>query len=221
MLSVARRTMRPFESRAEQVHPMGAATLRLHGSGTSLRFAAPMGRQLTELTILTTAREYDQPFEWGLHELEALAVGLDAGIIDIVRHRKPLTGLSDREAIIIELARELFGTRRLGADTYARGPGATGEDQSRRCHRRDGPLCGNRGDTHRVQSADASRLETVSSASVHPSRRYLPRFEEPSSPSESGEPDVGFRALRPHVVSLGDRSGADPEPRSGTAVAGS
>ena len=100
--------------------PMGAAALRLHGSGTSLRFAAPMGRQLTELTILTTAREYDQPFEWGLHELEALAVGLDPGIIDIVRHRKPLTGLGDREAIIIEVGRELFGTRRLGADTYAR-----------------------------------------------------------------------------------------------------
>ena len=100
--------------------PTGAAALRLHGSGASLRFAAPMGRQLTELTVLTTAREYDQPYEWALHELEALAVGLDDGIIDIVRHRKPITGLSDREAIIIEVGRELFGTRRLGADTYTR-----------------------------------------------------------------------------------------------------
>ena len=100
--------------------PAGAAALRLHGSGASLRFAAPMGRQLTELTVLTTAREYDQPYEWALHELEALAVGLDDGIIDVVRHRKPLSGLSDREAVIIEVGRELFGTRKLGADTYAR-----------------------------------------------------------------------------------------------------
>ena len=100
--------------------PGGAAALRLHGSGTNLRFDAPMGRQLTELTILTTAREYDQPYEWALHELEAIAVGLDDGIIDVVRHRKPLTALSDREAIIVEVGRELFGTRRLGADTYAR-----------------------------------------------------------------------------------------------------
>ena len=100
--------------------PTGAAALRLHGSGASLRFEAPMGRQLTELTVLTTAREYDQPYEWALHELEALAVGLDDGIIDIVRHRKPLTGLSDREAVIIEVGRELFGTRSLSADTYAR-----------------------------------------------------------------------------------------------------
>ena len=107
--------------------PMGAAALRLHGSGTNLRWAAPMGRQLTELTILTTAREYDQPYEWGLHELEALAVGLDVGIIDIVRHRRPLTGLGDGEAIIIEVGRELFGTRRLSADTYARALGLLGK----------------------------------------------------------------------------------------------
>ena len=100
--------------------PSGAAALRLHGSGADLRFDAPMGRRLTELAILTTAREYDQPYEWALHELEALAVGLDAGIIDIVRHRRPFTELAAREAIIIELGRELFGTRGVGADTYAR-----------------------------------------------------------------------------------------------------
>ncbi|MCY4658395.1 MAG: hypothetical protein OXF93_01090 [Acidobacteria bacterium] len=100
--------------------PAEAAALRLHGSGASLRFEAPMGRRLTELTVLTTAREYDQPYEWALHELEALAVGLDDEVIDVVRHRKPLTGLPDRQAIVIELGRELFGTRALGADTYAR-----------------------------------------------------------------------------------------------------
>ncbi len=100
--------------------PTGAAALRLHGSGASLRFEAPMGRRLTELTVLTTAREYDQPYEWALHELEALAVGLGDGVIDVVRHRRPLAGLPDRQAIIIELGRELFGTRALGSDTYAR-----------------------------------------------------------------------------------------------------
>ena len=100
--------------------PTGAAALRLHGSGASLRFAAPMGRRLTELTVLTTAREKDQLYEWALHELEALAVGLDAGVVDVVRHRKPLTGLSDRDAVVVEVGRELFGTRRLGPGTYAR-----------------------------------------------------------------------------------------------------
>ncbi|MEE2792390.1 MAG: hypothetical protein VX453_12205 [Acidobacteriota bacterium] len=97
----------------------GAAALRLHGSGTDLRFSGPLGRPLTELAILTTAREHDQPYEWALHELDALAVGLDEVLIDVVRHRKPVTGVGDPEAIIMAVGRELFTTRRLGSDTYA------------------------------------------------------------------------------------------------------
>ena len=99
--------------------PTGAAALRLHGSGTDLRFSGPLGRPLTELAILTTAREHDQPYEWALHELDALAVGLDEVLIDVVRHRKPVTGVGDPEAIIMAVGRELFTTRRLGSDTYA------------------------------------------------------------------------------------------------------
>ena len=100
--------------------PLGAAALRLHGSGTDLRFSGPLGRRLTELAILTTAREHDQPYEWALHELDALAVGVDETLIDVVRHRKPTAGVGDPEAIIMEVGRELFTTRRLGPDTYAR-----------------------------------------------------------------------------------------------------
>ena len=99
---------------------MGAAALRLHGSGTDLRFSGPLGRRLTELAILTTAREHHQPYEWALHDLDALAVGLDEALIDVVRHRKPIDGVGDPEAIIMEVGRELFTTRRLSSDTYAR-----------------------------------------------------------------------------------------------------
>ena len=99
--------------------PVGAAVLRLHGSGTDLRFSGPLGRRLTELAILTTAREHDQPYEWALHELDALAVGLDEVLIDVVRHRKSISGVGNPEAIIMKVGRELFATRRLGWDTYA------------------------------------------------------------------------------------------------------
>ena len=98
---------------------MGAVALRLHGSGTDLRFSGPLGRRLTEIAILTTARELDQPYEWALHELDALAVGVDEVLIDIVRHRKPTSGVGDPEAIIMDVGRELLTTRRLGAETYA------------------------------------------------------------------------------------------------------
>ena len=66
-----------FDSVMRDTGPMGAAAIRLHGSGTDLRFSGPLGRRLTELAILTTAREHDQPYEWALHELDALAVGVD------------------------------------------------------------------------------------------------------------------------------------------------
>ena len=102
----------------------GAASIRLHGSGVNVRWESPLGRRLTELAILTQAREYHQPYEWSLHEMEALAVGLEPEIIDVIRYQRPMTrsvpGLGDREAVIIQMGRELFGEFTLSPDTYAR-----------------------------------------------------------------------------------------------------
>ncbi|PWT84550.1 MAG: hypothetical protein C5B57_04605 [Blastocatellia bacterium] len=108
---------------APALEPRGASAIRLHGSGAglSVRWASPLGRQLTELAIVTTAREHDQPYEWSLHEMEAVAVGLDPAVIDIVRHRKPIAGVADKEAFIIEAGREIFGRHRLDSEIYARG----------------------------------------------------------------------------------------------------
>jgi 4-carboxymuconolactone decarboxylase len=98
----------------------GAAAIRLHVPAASVRWESPLGRALTELAILTTAREHDQPYEWSLHEMEALAVGLDPGIIDVVRHRRRLTGLPDKAAIIIQVGREIADTHALTSSTYSR-----------------------------------------------------------------------------------------------------
>ncbi len=101
--------------------PHGVAGIRLHRSGVVVRWSSPLGRALTELAILTSAREHDQPYEWSLHELEAIAVGLDPAVIEIVKHRKPLAGIGERESIIIEMGREIFSTHKLKPETYARG----------------------------------------------------------------------------------------------------
>jgi len=98
----------------------GADAIRLHASGVDVRWQSPLGRQLTELAILTSAREHDQPYEWSLHEIEALAVGLDPAVIDVVRHRKPVAGVTERPAIVIAIGREIFGTHTLSSETYAR-----------------------------------------------------------------------------------------------------
>lgn len=98
----------------------GVEAIRLHASGVDVRWNSPLGRDLTELAILTAARAHDQPYEWSLHEMEALAVGLDPKIIDVARHRRPVTGLPEKAAVIIEAGREIFGTHTLSAGTYAR-----------------------------------------------------------------------------------------------------
>jgi hypothetical protein len=92
--------------------PQGAIALRLHRSGVDVRWDSPLGRQLTELAIITTAREHDQPYEWSLHEMEAVAVGLAPAVIDVVQYRKPLTGLTV-SAETYARAVKVFGQRDL------------------------------------------------------------------------------------------------------------
>jgi len=97
----------------------GAAAIRSHRSGVDIRWENKVGRAQSELAILATAREHDQPYEWSLHEMEAIAVGLDPAVIDVVRNRKPLVGIGDRETTIIELAREI-AAHRVTPETYSR-----------------------------------------------------------------------------------------------------
>ncbi len=96
----------------------------LRAANQYLRFETAFDRRLTELAILVTARELDNQFEWTAHEPAALAEGLDAGIIEIVKRRRPLgrpgKRLGKRESVIIAFGRELFGKRRLSSATFAR-----------------------------------------------------------------------------------------------------
>ncbi len=98
----------------------GLEAIRLHRSGANARWASPLGRQLTELSILTVAREHDQPYEWSLHEMEAVAVGLDPATIDVVRHRRALSGVPEKDAAVIQAGRELGATHTLSSSSYAR-----------------------------------------------------------------------------------------------------
>ncbi len=105
----------------------GVEAIRLHASGENVRWASTLGRPFTELAILTNARALDQPYEWSLHEMEAVAAGLDPSIIEVVRRGRPIAGLGAKEAVIIQTGREIFATHALGSDTYARALAAFGE----------------------------------------------------------------------------------------------
>jgi 4-carboxymuconolactone decarboxylase len=85
-----------------------------------LRHEVGLGGRVRELAIVTTARELDSQFEWAAHEPEALGEGISHEIIEVIRHRMDTGGLDEADAIVIELGREIFGTRKVASATFAR-----------------------------------------------------------------------------------------------------
>ncbi|HEU0218915.1 MAG TPA: hypothetical protein VFQ90_19820 [Stellaceae bacterium] len=85
-----------------------------------LRFEAGLGGRVRELAILATARELDSQFEWTAHEDEALRQDIAPELIDAIRYRRALDGVTEPDAIVIALAREIFGARKVSSETYAR-----------------------------------------------------------------------------------------------------
>ena len=91
-----------------------------------LRFGTDKDQRLTELAIISTAREVNSQYEWTAHEPAARTAGLQDEIIEIVKQRGSLEGLSavpglgDREATIIRFAREVVSGEKLSSETFAR-----------------------------------------------------------------------------------------------------
>lgn len=94
---------------------------RNSGRETSyLRYESTISRKHVELIILVTARAFDAQFEWTHHEPPALKAGLDPAVIDAVRYNKPITGLPEQDAAIIQFGREVFGKTVVKSDTFAK-----------------------------------------------------------------------------------------------------
>jgi hypothetical protein len=85
----------------------------------NLQMQSPLGLDLLQIAILITGREHDQPYEWSLHELQALSVSLDRAVIDVIRRNLPVAKLGNKETAIIQVGREIFRTHKLSSDTYA------------------------------------------------------------------------------------------------------
>jgi 4-carboxymuconolactone decarboxylase len=85
-----------------------------------LRRKSGLDNRLVELAILVTAREMDCVYVWTAHEPAAQKAGLQQEIIDIVKYRRPLTKLAEKDASIVQLGREAFGKHKVSSDTFAR-----------------------------------------------------------------------------------------------------
>ena len=114
-----------------------------------------------DLAILVTAREYDEQFDWSINELAAREDGLEPAIIEIVRERKPLSVLGEKEALIVKFGRELFGQHFVTAETYARALDVFGERDLVDFVDVDGAAFERRYCADWFRSAPARRPETV------------------------------------------------------------
>ncbi len=90
-----------------------------------VRYGTTKDQRLTELIILSTAREIDHQYEWSAHEPLAQAAGLEQEIIELIKYRRDLAGLpaiaglGPTERLLIQFTRELVNEEKVSADTYA------------------------------------------------------------------------------------------------------
>ena len=68
---------------------------------------------IRELAMLVTAREMDCQFIWNAHVAQGRNWGLNDDLLDNLRDKQPMTGLSPEEAVVLDYGRELFRTRRV------------------------------------------------------------------------------------------------------------
>jgi len=106
----------------------GPAGIGLYGSKTrlivaqlnqTLRLGIGLDPQLSELVMMVAAREIDSAFEWSAHERAARKLGMAEDVIAVVRDRKPVTGIGEKEAAIVMLGREGITAHNVSPQTYA------------------------------------------------------------------------------------------------------
>jgi 4-carboxymuconolactone decarboxylase len=111
----------------------GPANISLHypglseGGTNSFMRKSPLGGKEYELTILVIAREFNAQVMWTAHEPEAIEHGVSKAAVDVVKFRKPVTGLDEREATIIQFGRELFQKDKVSSDTFVHAKKVFGE----------------------------------------------------------------------------------------------
>ncbi len=99
-----------------------------------VRYGSNKDQRLTELTIISVAREIDNQYEYSAHEPLARAAGLEQEIIDVVRFRKTIeearaiAEFGEAEEVIVRFAREVISEDKVSSETFARAIDIFGEE---------------------------------------------------------------------------------------------
>jgi 4-carboxymuconolactone decarboxylase len=84
-----------------------------------LRNKSGLDPRLVQLAILVTAREFDCEYVWTAHEPQGLKAGLQPEVIDVVRFRKSPQGLAEKDAVIVQLGREVITKHHVSVEVAA------------------------------------------------------------------------------------------------------
>ncbi len=82
--------------------------------------------QVRELAMLVTAREWDCPYIWYAHAASGRRSGLSDTLVDSLRDKKELSGLSPDESAVVSYGREFFRTHQVSQATFDAGLAQSG-----------------------------------------------------------------------------------------------
>lgn len=95
--------------------------------GAHVRFGTSLPRDLSELAILLTGKQWKAQFEFWAHARLAREAGLAEGIIEAIRTGTEPPFTRDEERVIYDVVTEYFQTNRLSEETYRRAIDRFGE----------------------------------------------------------------------------------------------
>ena len=99
----------------------------LQRAGEYLRYRSSIGVRLTELAILVTANEWQQPVEWAIHAPIAEREGVARATIDAIARGERPAALATDEAAVYDVCTELHRSHQVTDATWATAIACFGE----------------------------------------------------------------------------------------------
>jgi len=106
----------PFEPMMYSPQVMSQA----RAMGDYLRYKSAIGNTLSELTILITAREWAQDYEWYVHYPIAMKAGIRQEVVDAIADGRRPSAMSLDEEIVYDYASELLKNKQISDATFER-----------------------------------------------------------------------------------------------------
>jgi 4-carboxymuconolactone decarboxylase len=103
---------------------VAAALFELHNAAVH---GGTLPLDTRELAILVACRESNYDVGWNAHEPSAVNAGVDQRTVDVIRSNGALSGVSERDAVVIRFGRQLLTEKSMDSSTFAKAVELFGE----------------------------------------------------------------------------------------------